>query len=321
MGGEGGRHAIPVHQAGAVSARFEVVFLGTGSPLPSADRCGAGNVIVVGDTNVLVDCGWGAARRLIPSGVRPPTIDVALFTHMHTDHMTDVPDFLFQRWTGGATTPLRVFGPEGTQEMIDGFLLALRRDIGFRLAHHGDKLHADGIRVEVTEVPASTDATKFLELDGCAIESFEVDHFPVVPAFGYRAKFDGRSVVLSGDTSFCESLATASQGADMLVCEALNTQMLDGLIAGLRAGGRENQAALMEDVPSYHIATAEIAKLAAGAGVGELVLSHLIPPLPADDAREAAFTAGMSDTYGGPIRVARDMQRIAVTARSERKAG
>ncbi len=299
-----------------MTERFEIVFLGTGSPLPSADRCGAGNVVVAGETNVLVDCGWGAARRLVPSGVRPGAIDVALFTHMHTDHMTDVPDFLFQRWTGGATTPLRVFGPEGTQEMIDGFLLALRRDIGFRQAHHGDKLHPDGIKVEVTEVPASKDPLPFLTLGGLSFESFEVDHFPVVPAFGYRARYDSRSVVLSGDTSFCESLAAASAGADMLVCEAMNAGLVTQLIAMLKSAGRDREAGLMSDVPSYHIATSEIAKLAARAGVGEVVLSHLIPPISNDAGQEAHFMAGMSDVYRGAIRVARDMQRVAVTGRN-----
>lgn len=303
-----------------MSERFEVVFLGTGSPLPSLDRCGAGQVVVAGETNVLVDCGWGAARRLIPAGIRPNTIDVALFTHMHTDHMTDVPDFLFQRWTGGATTPLRVFGPDGTQEMIDGFLLALRRDIGFRLAHHGDKLHPDGIKVEVTEVPVSKAPVQFLELGGLAFETFEVDHFPVVPAFGFRAKFDGRMVVLSGDTAFCESLASASLGADMLVCEAMNVAMIQQLIAGLTAGGRTREAGLMSDVPSYHIGTLEIAKLAAAAGVGEVVLSHIIPPLPSVDGPEAEFMAGMSELYDGAIRVARDMQHIPVIKRTFNRA-
>jgi ribonuclease Z len=270
---------------------------------------------VAGDRNVLVDCGWGAARRLIPSGVFPGSIDVALFTHMHTDHMTDVPDFLFLRWTGGATVPLRVFGPEGTQEMIDGFLMALRRDIGFRQAHHGDKLHPDGIKVEVTEVPVSASAEEFLGIDGLRLEGFEVDHFPVVPAFGYRARFDGRTAVLSGDTSLCESLAEASAGADMLVCEALNAAMMNQRIELLRSAGRVREAGLLGDVPSYHINTQEIATLAAGAKVGEVVLSHLIPPIPNNDGQEAAFTAGMSGTYPGRVRVARDMQRIPVTKR------
>lgn len=126
--------------------RFEIAFLGTGSPLQNADRCGAGQVVVAGETHVLVDCGWGAARRLVPTGILPALIDTAVFTHMHSDHMTDVPDFLFLRWTGGANRPLNVFGPEGTQEMIDGFLMALRRDIGFRLPITGTSSTPTGSR-------------------------------------------------------------------------------------------------------------------------------------------------------------------------------
>ncbi len=299
-----------------MTERFEVVFLGTGSPLPSADRCGAGHVVVAGDQQVLVDCGWGAARRLIPSGVFPGAINTAVFTHMHSDHITDFPDLLFLRWTSGATTPLRVFGPEGTQEMVDGFLLALRRDIGFRRAHHGDKLHPDGIRVEVTEVPASPAASRFEMIDGLSFESFEVDHFPVVPAFGYRFTFDGRSVVMSGDTSYCESLLHASQGADLLVCEAMNLPMLNERIAAIRVMGRTVQARAMEDVPSYHIATEEVAKLARQAGVRKLALTHLIPPIPSEGPAVTQFVQGMSDLYAGPIHVARDCERIAVEPRS-----
>ena len=298
-----------------MSERFEIVFLGTGSPLPNPDRCGAGNVVVAGDTHILVDCGWGAARRILPSGIRPSVIDTALFTHMHTDHMTAVPDFLFLRWTAGAVTPLRVFGPEGTAEMVEGFLLALRRDIGFRLAHHGDKLHPDGIKVEVTEVPATPEPHGFLDIGGLRCESFEVDHFPVVPAFGFRLSFDQRAVVLSGDTSLCDSLAAAARGADMFVCEAMNLPMMEQRIAALKAGGLTLTAGLLSDVPSYHIATDQIAALARDAGVGEIVLTHIIPPIANDPGQVAAFSAGMSDVYAGPIRVARDMERVPVVKR------
>ena len=88
---------------------LEVVFLGTGSPLPSADRCGAGAVLVAGDTHILVDCGWGSARKLIPSGIQPSRIDTAILTHMHSDHITDIPDFLFLRWVTGSTIIRRSF--------------------------------------------------------------------------------------------------------------------------------------------------------------------------------------------------------------------
>lgn len=298
-----------------MSERFDVVFLGTGSPLGNPDRCGAGQVLVAGDAHVLVDMGWGAARRLTPSGIRPNIIDTALFTHMHTDHMTDVPDFLFLRWTAGATTPLRVYGPVGTREVMDGFMQALRLDIGFRLAHHGDKLHPDGIKLEVTELPATPDPRAFLEIAGMTLESFEVDHFPVVPAFGYRATYDGRTVVLSGDTSLCDTLARASRGVDMLVCEAMNAGMWQQRIAAVGAMGMERESKLLGDVPSYHINTDEIAGLARDAGVGEVVLTHIIPPISTDPEQVAAFIAGMSDVFPGPIRVARDTERVPVVKR------
>jgi ribonuclease Z len=199
--------------------------------------------------------------------------------------------------------------------MVEGVLLALRRDIGFRLAHHGDKLHPDGIKVEVTEVPATPEPHGFLDVGGLRCESFEVDHFPVVPAFGFRLSFDGRVVVLSGDTSLCDSLAAAAKGADMFVCEAMNLPMMEQRIAALKAGGMTLTADLLSDVPSYHIATGEIAALARDAGVGEIVLTHIIPPVTNDPTQVAAFSAGMSDVYAGPIRVATDMERVPVVKR------
>lgn len=298
-----------------MASNFEVVFLGTGSPLPNMDRCGAGQVIIANGTHIMVDCGWGAARRLMPAGIMPSLIDVAVFTHMHTDHMTDVPDFLFLRWTSGAKTPLRVYGPDGTREMIEGFLMALRRDIGFRQAHHGDKLHPDGIKVEVIEIPTPETRTEFFSEQGIRIEAFEVDHFPVVPAFGYRAAFDGRSVVLSGDTTFCPPLLEASHETDMLICEAMNVPMLEARKEFLRASGRGLQAELFGDIPTYHIATPDVARLARDAGVGELVLSHLIPPIGVDDASVKEFAMGMDQVFPGPITVAKDMQRIPIVAR------
>ena len=290
---------------------FEIVFLGTGSPLPSADRCGAGAVIVADDTHVLVDCGWGSARKLIPSGTQPSRVGTAILTHMHSDHITDIPDFLFLRWVTGATTPLKVYGPEGTREVMDGFMMALRLDIGYRVAHHGEKLHPDGIKVEVTEIPRSEAPKEFLAIGGLRLEAFEVDHFPVVPAFGFRATYEAKSVVFSGDTSKCDSLLEASRGADMLVCEALNTTMLDRAITALKPNS-PTQAGNLEDVPTYHITTMEVAQTARDAGVGEVVLTHLIPSIVSQDPMETLFIQGMADIYQGRIRVARDTQRLTV---------
>ena len=298
-----------------MSTPFDVVFLGTGAPLNNPDRCGCGQVIVAGDTHVMVDCGWGSARRIVPAGLRPADIGTAVFTHMHSDHITDFPDFIFQRWTGGATTPLKIFGPAGTKETMEGFMAALRLDIGFRLAHHGDKLHPEGAKIEVVEIPATPRPNQFHVAGDLVLESFEVDHFPVVPALGYKFSVDGRTAVLSGDTSLCDSLVAAAENADLFVCEAMNQPMMTQLIGMLEAMGRKREAGLMSDVPDYHITTTQVAEVAKKSAVRELVLTHIIPPVPNDTAREADFMAGMAEIYGGPIRMARDTQRVSVGKR------
>ncbi|HAF13555.1 MAG TPA: MBL fold metallo-hydrolase, partial [Blastocatellia bacterium] len=50
--------------------------------------------------------------------------------------------------------------------------------------------------------------------------AFNVDHGEFIkPAFGYRIDYNGRSVVLSGDTRFSENLIKFSNGADVLFHE------------------------------------------------------------------------------------------------------
>jgi ribonuclease Z len=295
-------------------AELEVLLLGTGSPLPNADRCGAGQVIIAGNDRILVDCGWGAARRLFAGGVIPPTVDTALFTHMHSDHITDVPDFLIMRWAGGAQKPLTVYGPAGTQRMIDGFLAAMADDIRFRFAHHGDKLSQEGIKVIVHEVPATPDRTRIAEIGDVTIDSFEVDHFPVVPALGFRFDSAGAALVISGDTKKCDNLTRASQAADVLISEALSENIFKVMRQRILDAGNERQAAVMGDVPDYHATTIEVAGMARDASVKKLVLSHLIPPVPNEGPLADAFAAGMSDVFKGEIVVGRDLMRFTVGA-------
>jgi ribonuclease Z len=279
--------------------------------MPSTERCGGGQLVIAGGQRVLVDCGWGVARRLFAAGVLPVFVDTLCFTHMHSDHITDTADFIIMRWTGGATRPLTVYGPEGTRETMDGFMTALKRDIGYRLAHHGEKLSLNGATVDVHEVPATPEPTHVAVFGELEIEAFEVDHFPVVPALGYRMRSGGKSLVISGDTTMCESLARASRDADLLLCEAMNQPMMRAQVERIRALNA-NTAALLEDAIDYHSGTDEIAQLAADAGVRKLVLTHIIPPIGNNADAIAQFTAGMSDRYRGEITVGHDLQRFEV---------
>lgn len=297
-----------------MSGGLELVLLGTGSPLPNPDRCGAAQVVIADDARVLVDCGWGAGRRLFAAGILPASIDTLCITHLHSDHITDIPDFLIMRWTGGATRPLAVYGPAGTRTMMNGFLAALEQDIGFRTAHHGAKLAPDGIRCAVHEVPAEPERVQIAQINGAAIHAFAVDHFPVVPALGFRIERDGRSLVISGDTRACHSLVSAARGADLLVCEAMNQPMWRAMLDRLRAVGNPTVASLLEDAMTYHAATHEVARMASEAQVRQLVLTHLMPSIPPQqEALTSMFISGMAELFGGTITVGCDLQRFALS--------
>jgi ribonuclease Z len=293
---------------------LEVILLGTGSPMFNPARCGAGNVVIGGDAQVVIDLGWGAARRLTASGIgRGRPVDHLCLTHMHSDHITDIPDFLMQRWTGGATGPLHVYGPEGTRETVLAFQAGLRLDVEYRIAHHGeDKLPRAGWEVVVHELPATAQPSPVVTIGDLTVESFEVDHFPVRPALGFRFRCNGRTVVFSGDTGKCDALVDASRGADMLVCEAMNRGMWDGLVGAIRKAGNERGADILADVPTYHITTIDAAEVARDAGVQHLVLSHLLPQIPAEGPGLDNFPAGMSEIFAGKITIGHDLQRFTI---------
>ena len=58
------------------------------------------------------------------------------------------------------------------------------------------------------------------ETNGVKVTAFEVDHGPLIkPAYGYRVDFEGRSVIISGDTRYSENLEKHAQGATLVIYE------------------------------------------------------------------------------------------------------
>jgi ribonuclease Z len=66
-----------------------------------------------------------------------------------------------------------------------------------------------------------------------------------------------------------------------------------------------------EGVIGYHADTIGVAKVAAQAAAGRLVLSDLIPST-SNPLFERLFVSGMSEHYDGPIVVATDGQHFAL---------
>src|SRR5690606_11322701 len=84
-----------------------LVLLGTaGGSNPKANRGGFSNAVVVGDAVYVVDCGEGVHRQLWRAGLtvnsrhgsERPRVRAVFITHLHADHMMDLPNLFQGSW-------------------------------------------------------------------------------------------------------------------------------------------------------------------------------------------------------------------------------
>jgi ribonuclease Z len=96
--------------------------------------------------------------------------------------------------------------------MAEHLVQAFAFDIRIRQAAP-DPLPAKGVEIDAKEVEQGE-----IYNDGLTrVSAFLVDHGTVKPAFGYRVDSAGHSVVISGDTKFCQTLVDFARGADCLI--------------------------------------------------------------------------------------------------------
>ena len=296
---------------------IHVVLCGTGSPLPDPTRSGPCTAIVTKTKLLIVDAGSGAARKLLWLGVRGGDIDGVLLTHYHSDHIDGLGELLLQRWAGGARRePLAVYGPQGVERVVGGLNQTYALDAGYRIAHHGPEIMPPSGRGGVARgfaTPKPAEDVVVLDEDGLRVSAFAVDHEPVHPAVGYRFDYQGRSVVVSGDTSKSANLTRVAKGADLLVHEGLAPHLVALMTAAAQGTGRTNLEKITRDILSYHTSPVEAAEVARDAAVRMLVFTHVIPPLPIAPL-ESLFLKGVSEVWRGPVVVGRDGMTFTLPA-------
>lgn len=311
------RNLQRVDESVLASPDLQVFLCGTGSPLPDPERAGSCVAVIAGGHFVLVDAGPGSWEVLDLANLPIGRVEAVLLTHFHSDHIGDLGEATTQGWIAGRAAPLEVFGPPGTARVVAGFGEAYAADVDARVAHHGEAWMpraAAGAVARELPLPAGEAAVPVFERDGLRVTMFAVDHQPVVPAVGYRFDFAGRSVVVSGDTRKCASVVANARGADLLVHEALQRDMVGRAAAVARRLGRERVAKLAGDIQSYHTSPVEAAEVAREAGVAHLVLTHLVPAPPNRLARRM-FLTGVADAYGGEVTLGEDGMRFSLAPR------
>ncbi len=290
---------------------------GSAAPMPVRNRAAACVMVIAGGKFYIVDTGNRSTNNLALWRVPAQRVGAVLLTHFHSDHIGDLGELNMMTWAQGRPEPLKVFGPKGVKQVVEGFSTAYALDNVYRTAHHGeDYLNPAVGRMVAKEVHMDGGSAVVHDDGALKITMFPVNHAPIDPAVGYRFDYKGRSVVVSGDTTQVESTVDFSRDADVLFHEALSRHIVKRMESQFKEAGNDQLGKIMFDIQDYHTSPVEAAEMANEANVKELVLYHLVPA-PPNAVAEWVFMRGVKSVRPDGVTVGYDGLTITLPVGSE----
>lgn len=299
----------------AQAARTQLVLLGTqGGPNFNLVRGESASVIVVDGRLYLIDCGYGTLGALVRAGLHYRFVDQVFLTHLHDDHAADLPSLIGHQWTDGRIAPVGIHGPPGTERLVAAAL-------DFNAINEEIRLVDETRSVRIVElftakdVSAGTEPVPVFADERLEVTAVENTHYPDesmarMPhrSIAYRCTSRDRSVVFSGDTAVSPALVRLARGADVLVCEAMEVDLMRISFEARVAAGAyaDNPEGIWHHIVTTHTTTQQAGEMAAAAGVKTLVLNHLVPGALAPDVADDVYAAGARRHFDGEIIVGRD---------------
>lgn len=286
---------------------LSIVTLGVAAgPAIRGRENGIATAVVVDDVHYLVDFGLGCTRAAHEAGLRAANLRAGFVTHLHSDHVAELPAYLLWNWGSqveGFTRPVDLVGPgpdpaladvglSGTAGLLSGVLDAFSYDLHIRVEDEGRPVLSDLIRARELEVPApgSHEVFTAYEDDRVRVTAVLVEHPPVFPALAFRFDTEHGSVTISGDTTECSALASLAHRTDVLVHEAVN-------LGFYRDRGFPEPFVRHQEIS--HTTPEGAGRIATKASAGTLILSHLAGPAAPD-----YWSMGASTTFDGPVATA-----------------
>jgi ribonuclease Z len=278
---------------GAPLKEIRVTLLGTASgPRVHVSLAGISTLVEAGGERFLFDAGRGFMQRLVQAGFPMNAVTKLFLTHLHSDHIVDVPDLMLTPWSAAPErkVPLEVWGPDGTRDMMRHLEKAFAFDIHMR-RDVDESFSRDGIRVVARDIREG----KVYERNGVTVTAFLVTHGLVKPSYGYRVDYAGRSVALSGDTSPSDNLVVFCKGVDVLIQEAIDLDVLRRLVPNPQR---------MEAIVARHTTPEQAAGIFSRVSPRMAVFSH--------SPGTAAIVEQTKRSYSGRVEMGEDLMVIDI---------
>jgi ribonuclease BN (tRNA processing enzyme) len=244
---------------------IELTVLGCAGSHPGPGRLCSGYLVRSGDTSVLMDAGNGSTANLQRS-MALRDLDAIVISHRHVDHCVDlIGAFYALRFDPAFGRRIPLYGADEVHETLTGLMSA-------------DSAMAFDEVFDHTRVGDGD------ELSIGPLRLRFANSLHAAPAVSTRIEVDGATLVYSGDSAGGPDLVRISEGTDLLLCEAT------------WAGDPNDYP------PGVHLTGREAARIAAEAGVGKLVLTHIAG---GTDRQQVLREA--REVYDGPVELAEDL--------------
>jgi len=263
---------------------LEIVFLGTGSGIPSKRRNPAAIWFHYDEDSILFDCGEGTQRQLMMAKINFMKIKYIFITHWHADHWAGLIGLMQTMSMENRKTPLYIYGPEAERFISDILDLdywgprfkIIPKNVPFEGTAITSVLKTKDFQILSTPVNHSVPAVAYCfkeenkwNVDIKKAGKYGLRQGPLVGKLKKKGEIDfkgkkiklkdvgyvkeGLKVVYSGDTKKCKTLENISKDADILIHDATFME---------------------EKINRMHTGVSGAAKTAKDAKVKKLILTH-----------------------------------------------
>lgn len=183
----------------------EIIIIGSGTGIPSLKRGSPCMILVSDQSTILIDSGPGALRDMLKIGITYQDFDLALYTHIHPDHVADLVAILFscKYSEKPREKELTIIGGHGFKDYFKNL----------------KKIYSSWIDPDTYDLKIIERSSKPFKFKDLKIYPKVVKHLP--QSIGFRIELkEGKTIAISGDTDYCDSLIELGREADLFILES-----------------------------------------------------------------------------------------------------
>ena len=281
---------------------MKLTVLGSGTAAPRLDRNTPSYLLEIGNKKLLFDSGPGTIRQLLKLKVNLLDIDHIFYSHLHNDHISDLPAII---WSNNYGTfrkkPLNIYGPKGFKKYFKILLIKILKPK--KLIY---KINVKELKDQsIIKLPINKNSNKNKPIKNNFVKMSEFskknsEHAQKLKVFdikikkvkhvgeciGYRIEHKNKVLVYSGDVAYCNSIIELANNADLLLLDCAYPDRMPN---------------------SNHLTPSQCGKIAAKSDAKKLVLTHFYPECDRVDVIKQC-----RKTFDGNIIKAKDFLRIEI---------